>query len=190
MKRKRKKEKTLLLHYDKHENNFPPIFSIKIIAFFISFRLVFAHSREQKKKPGKFAIDAVVVSRFSLLLACSKLKSLSRRASSGRDGNENICENPLEYPLFNRISNSRDASSLTVYTDPSNFLCNLRGETLHRTKYWTGGRKFHRHGKIHYRFFLSLTPAILSSHDELARKISPCHCYILFFLLFVLSPSK
>lgn len=29
-----KERNSLLLHYDKHENNFPPIFSIKIIAFF------------------------------------------------------------------------------------------------------------------------------------------------------------
>lgn len=31
-----KAKKSLLLHYDKHENNFPPIFSIKIIAFSLS----------------------------------------------------------------------------------------------------------------------------------------------------------
>lgn len=50
---KEESEKTLLLHYDKHENNFPPIFSIKIIAFFISF----PHPREA----GAFAIDAIIV---------------------------------------------------------------------------------------------------------------------------------
>jgi hypothetical protein len=68
---KEEKEKTLLLHYDKHENNFPPIFSIKIIAFFISFCLIFA--------------GEVCCCCFFLLLACLKLKSLLPSKPSSKE---------------------------------------------------------------------------------------------------------
>lgn len=49
------KKKALLLHYDKHENNFPPIFSIKRIAFFISCCFF---SLPSLGKASSLAIDA------------------------------------------------------------------------------------------------------------------------------------
>ena len=91
-----RKKKTLLLHYDKHENNFPPIFSIKIIAFLISFCLIFAE-------------EVLLLTLLLFLFRCWRAwnwnhfcpRSPRKGASNGWDGNENIYEKKtLEISAF------------------------------------------------------------------------------------------
>lgn len=76
-KKGRKKKKSLLLHYDKHENNFPPIFSIKIIAFFAFYSLALILG-ETRQGFAAAAADVVGVACLKLKSAVSVLETLER----------------------------------------------------------------------------------------------------------------
>lgn len=116
----RKKKKSLLLHYDKHENNFPPIFSIKIIAFFAFYSAYFSLSSSEKRAKALLLL--------LLLVACLKLKSVflcARDSWAEMEMKHSERKYPRNIRFLIEFLILADASNGTSRTDPSNFLHKL-----------------------------------------------------------------
>lgn len=160
----RRKKKSLLLHYDKHENNFPPIFSIKIIAsLFISLYSSLSSILGETRQGFAAAASVIVVVGVleienAFFFVYSRLLRADEMEMKYSETSANIVRNIRFLIEFLILA---DASNEKSMTDPSNFLHKLLQKIEYR------GRKFHRHRSIHYRFaFLLFCQLIVSLQEK------------------------